>query len=130
MKTVHFPRSALDRKATMTELRSLRCLVFLVTLSFLSALVPVCPAEDLQFSFPDKSISFPPEIAAGMAIPRWIHGRMVSVLGQLSYRDARANVHVYDSTGRKLYEARVWPPDATRVSILDMARFPNWRPGA
>ncbi|MEX2304157.1 MAG: hypothetical protein WD733_24650 [Bryobacterales bacterium] len=105
----------------MTELKSLRCLVFLVTLSFLSALVPVCPAEDLEFSFPEKSVSFPAEIAAGMAIPRWIHGRMVSVWGHLDYRDPRANVHVYDSNGRKIYEARVWPPQATRVSLLDMA---------
>jgi hypothetical protein len=59
-----------------------------------------------------------------MTVPKWINGRMVSLRTVLDHNDARANVQVYDADGRKIYEARVWPRQASRVALTDVAVSP------
>jgi hypothetical protein len=87
-------------------------------------LVAVCPGASPEFSAPEKTALFPRDIAAGMTVPKWINGRMVSLLTVLDHNDARANVHVYDADGRKIYQARVWPGQTSRVALTDVAVSP------
>lgn len=92
-----------------------------IPVAMVLTLIPVCPGAGLEFSSPDKSVLFPRDIASGMTVPKWINGRMVSLWPELVHNDSRANVQVYDSDGRKIYEARVWPRGASRVALHDVA---------
>lgn len=87
-------------------------------------LVAVCTGASPAFSSPEKTAVFPQDIAAGMTVPKWSNGRMVSLLTVLDHNDARANVHVYDADGRKIYQARVWPGQTSRVALMDVAVSP------